>query len=95
MLGICALASLLAGLFFLRFWRDTRDRFFLYFAVAFGIEAVNWTVIGLAAVSPEAMPYIYLARLFSFLLILGAIVDKNRKKPAAAQLPKGQTEKQS
>lgn len=33
--GAIALASLLVGLFFFRFWRQTRDRFFLYFALAF------------------------------------------------------------
>ena len=28
LLGANAMASLVVGLFFLRFWRDTRDRFF-------------------------------------------------------------------
>jgi uncharacterized membrane protein HdeD (DUF308 family) len=80
LLGANAMASLVAGLFFLRFWRDTRDRFFLFFATAFGVEGVNRIALGLTDVSQENEPYFYLVRLFSFLLILAAIVDKNRKK---------------
>jgi uncharacterized membrane protein HdeD (DUF308 family) len=80
LLGANAMASLVVGLFFLRFWRDTRDRFFLFFATAFGVEGVNRIALGLTDVSQENEPYFYLVRLFSFLLILAAIVDKNRKK---------------
>ncbi|HEX6435777.1 MAG TPA: DUF5985 family protein [Candidatus Binatia bacterium] len=39
LLGAISMASLIAGLFFLRFWKDTGDRFFLFFAVSFLIEA--------------------------------------------------------
>ena len=38
--GAISMASLVAGLFFLRFWKDTGDRFFLFFAVSFLIEGV-------------------------------------------------------
>jgi uncharacterized membrane protein HdeD (DUF308 family) len=80
LLGANAMASLVVGLFFLRFWRDTRDRFFLFFATAFAVEGINRVVLGLTDVSEDTEPYFYLIRLFSFLLILAAIVDKNRKK---------------
>lgn len=95
LLGACALASVMAGLFFMRFWRDTRDRFFLYFAVAFWLGGVAWATLGLTTVSAEAESYIYLIRLLSFLIIIAAIVDKNRKKPAAAGSPKSHSENQS
>jgi len=81
LLGANAMASLVVGLFFLRFWRDTRDRFFLFFAMAFTVEGLNRVALGLTHVSEETEPYFYLVRLFAFLLILAAIVDKNRKKP--------------
>jgi uncharacterized membrane protein HdeD (DUF308 family) len=74
------MASLTVGLFFLRFWRYTRDRFFLFFAAAFGIEGVNRVAQGLSAISADSEPFFYLVRLISFLLILAAIVDKNRGK---------------
>jgi hypothetical protein len=78
LLGAVAMASLVAGLFFLRFWRDTRDRFFLLFALAFGLDAVNRAILGTIAFSEEQEPFFYLIRLVTFGLILGAIIDKNR-----------------
>ena len=78
LLGVIAMSSLTAGVFFLRFWRDTRDSLFLAFAVAFLIEAVN-RIASLLLVQPnEGTPWIYIVRLFAFLLIMGAIVNKNR-----------------
>ena len=41
LLGGIAIGSFIAGLFFLRYWRSTRDRFFLFFMLAFWIEAIN------------------------------------------------------
>lgn len=79
-LGAIAMASLVAALFFLRFWRDTGDRFFLFFAAAFGVEVINRVALGLGTLSEETEPFLYMVRLFSFLLILAAIVDKNRRK---------------
>jgi len=78
--GSLAATSLIAGLFFLRFWWVTRDRFFVFFAVAFWLLAVNWT--SLAAISParEARHLIYLFRLAAFLLLIVAIIDKNRTR---------------
>ena len=78
LLGAIAMANLIIGLFFLRFWRKTRDRFFLFFAVAFTLEGLNRAMLGLRPVSNENEPIIYLIRLVSFVLILVAIVDKNR-----------------
>lgn len=86
LLGAIAMASLVAGLFFLRFWRDTRDRFFLLFALAFFVEGVNRAALGLSVASQEQQPFFYLVRLFSFVLILLAIIDKNRKKAEHNQL---------
>lgn len=76
--GGITFASLLAGLFFLRFWRTTGDRFFLYFACSFVIEAINRTVMGLVGEWREDFPFYYLVRLVSYGLILLAIWEKNR-----------------
>ena len=81
LLGAIAMASWVAGLYFFRFWRSTKDRFFLFFAIAFWIEAVNRAMLGLVEL-PENVPVVYLIRLSAFSLILLAIVDKNRpQKP--------------
>jgi hypothetical protein len=76
--GILITTSLVTSLFFLRFWTQTRDRFFAFFASAFGVMALNW--LGLAFTSPadEYRPYLYLLRLLAFLFILVGVWDKNR-----------------
>ena len=84
LMGAIVMASLTIGLFFLRFWKKTRDRFFLFFAVAFSLEGVNRVLLALNNGANENEPFIYLVRLLSFVLILVAIVDKNRvNKPDA------------
>ena len=79
LLGANAMAAVVVGVFFLRFWRDTHDRFFLFFAIAFFIDSVNRVVLALSTFSEETEPIFYLARLLSFGIILVAIADKNRK----------------
>jgi hypothetical protein len=86
-LGAIAMASLVATLFFLRFWRKTHDGFFLLFAMAFFIEALSRAALGLTATSQEYEPVFYIMRLLAFGLIIVAIVQKNRatgsrEKPA-------------
>jgi hypothetical protein len=77
-LGGVAVGCLTAGLFFLRFWKTTRDRLFLFFAVALGVEALVRIVMGLSAISQESEPFIYILRVVSYGLIIIAIIDKNR-----------------
>jgi len=77
--GAAAMAAFTVGLFFLRFWKKTHDRFFLYFAVAFTLEGLVRTLLGLDVGSNESEPLFYLVRLLSFVLILIAIIDKNRE----------------
>ena len=77
LLGVISTASLTAGLFFLKFWRRTRDVLFLAFAVSFVIEGIN-RLSFLSLTNPnEGRPAIYVVRLFAFLIILSAIIWKN------------------
>jgi hypothetical protein len=75
--GAIATAFIIAGLFFLRYWRDTRDRLFLLFALAFGILGFNRGVLVAFYQSNEDNYYLYLLRLTAFLIIIAAIADKN------------------
>ena len=75
--GAIAMASFIIALFFLRFWRDSRDRFFLYFALSFGIEGVHRIVSALTYDDNEDSPLHYLVRLLAYGLILWAILEKN------------------
>jgi hypothetical protein len=77
MLGAIAMACFVASLLFLRSWRETRDRFFLFFSLAFCVEGVGRIVLGLQRYSDEQEPFFYLIRLLSFVIILVAIIDKN------------------
>lgn len=78
LVGAIATASLVAALFFLRYWRSTRDRFFLLFALSFLIEAGNRVHMGISGLWNEDTPLNYLVRLLAYALILAAIWDKNR-----------------
>jgi hypothetical protein len=80
LLGALAMASSIAALFFLRFWRQTRDTLFLLFSLAFAVDAVTRLVLGLGNISDEDEPLFYTARLVTFALILVAIINKNRSR---------------
>ena len=76
--GAIAMASIVIALFFLRFWRTTKDRFFLFFALSFFIDGMDRLFLAPASPSTEDAPEYYLVRLFAYSLILFAILDKNR-----------------
>jgi uncharacterized membrane protein HdeD (DUF308 family) len=77
--GAIVLGYGVAGLFFLRFWRETRDRLFLIFGTAFWILGVQRLLLALTHQPGSDGTLLYLVRLGAFLLILAAIIDKNRK----------------
>jgi hypothetical protein len=76
--GAVALGFAACALFFLRFWRRTREELFLAFAIAFLLLGVGQTILALANIPTEERGSIYLLRLIAFLLILLAIYRKNR-----------------
>jgi hypothetical protein len=76
--GALTLGYLIAGLFFLRFWKVTRDRLFAVFSVSFWLLALNRLALTGLSVADENLPYVYLPRLLAFVLIIAAIADKNR-----------------
>lgn len=77
--GVLSAGSAVAGLFFLRFWRDSRERLFAGFAAAFFILALNWLVLGVVNPGDETRHHAYVLRLVAFLVLIWAIVDKNRR----------------
>jgi uncharacterized protein DUF5985 len=68
----------LCGLFFLRFWRRTRDELFIAFALAFALLGIVQGVLALANIPTEERTPVYLVRLLAFVIILFAIFRKNR-----------------
>jgi uncharacterized membrane protein HdeD (DUF308 family) len=77
LLGVVVMASLTAGVFFLKFWKSTGDSFFLAFAAYFLIEGLDRIALLFFSKPNEASPWIYLVRLFALLWILAAILRKN------------------
>ncbi len=87
-------ASLMAfgasSLFFLKFWRTSKDRFFLFFASATAILSLERIVLLCvrecvrtpASDVAESSSWVYLMRLVAFVLIMLAIVDRNRNRKA-------------
>jgi peptidoglycan/LPS O-acetylase OafA/YrhL len=77
--GLCV-AYLVAAVFFLRFWKETQDRLFALFAIAFGVLAANRALMVSLGETHEARSWLYLIRLLAFLLILFAILEKNMRR---------------
>ncbi|HYO08821.1 MAG TPA: DUF5985 family protein [Tepidisphaeraceae bacterium] len=82
LLGMAVMAAAVAGLFFLRFWRRTRDRLFIIFAVAFWLMGLNWLLLAAVGRDETKLASLYAIRLLAFCLILFAVVDKNRRPRA-------------
>jgi len=76
--GMLVAGYLVAGLHFLKFRQRTGDRLFLIFAIAFWLLAVQRVALTALADQADTAIYPYLLRVAAFLLIVGAIVDKNR-----------------
>jgi hypothetical protein len=76
--GALAAAYAVVALFFAKFWRRTHDRLFLLFAVAFGLLAAQRVVLGVMREWAERSVPLYGLRLLAFLIIIVAIIDKNR-----------------
>jgi hypothetical protein len=74
------------GVFFLKFWRASRDRFFLLFCLACFLLAAERVALlfvdgGYASIPTavnEARSFVYIFRLCAFALILLAVIEKNR-----------------
>lgn len=80
LLGAIAMGSAVAALLFLRFWRQTKDRLFLYFSASFLLEAVNRTLFAWNGAHSEESTLYYLVRLLAYGLILWAIIEKNLRR---------------
>lgn len=78
-MGAIAMASFVAGLFFLRFWRRTGDRLFAIFAFAFWLLGLTRVAL-VWNTSAAENDLIYWVRLLAFASILVAIIDKNRPR---------------
>lgn len=77
--GASAMGSAVVALYFFRFWRTSRDRLFLAFGTAFVAFAANRVVLATVDRDSEELLAVYSLRLVAFLLILAAVIDRNRR----------------
>jgi hypothetical protein len=75
--GMITMGYVVAGLFFAKFWRRSRDPLFAIFAVAFWLLALNQAIVAAIDAPREEQSWAYLLRLAAFILIIVAIVYKN------------------
>jgi hypothetical protein len=75
--GAVTMGFVIISAFFLRFWSKTSDRFFLAFAIAFFLFALNQFLAAWLGASDERVGFTYLLRVLGYVLILFAILDKN------------------
>ena len=78
--GAVSMACAVAGLLFLTYWRDSRDRLFVFFAVAFWVLGINWISVAAIAPTAEQRHWFHAIRLVAFACILIGIADKNRRR---------------
>ena len=77
--GIMFMGCLAAGFFFLKFWRKSNDKLFFWFSASFFLLSFERAVLSYMGIDNEPSPLIYLIRLSAFLLIIYAIVVKNKE----------------
>lgn len=77
--GMLTMATLIAALFFLRYWRIGRERLFLFLSFAFFALSASWVALAMIRPSYEHRSAVYLLRLLAFTAIMIGIADKNRR----------------
>lgn len=76
--GALTAGYLVGALFFLKFWRRTEDALFAAFAGAFLLMGITAPLPLLTGTQTETQPVVYMIRLVAFVIIIIAILRKNR-----------------
>jgi len=77
--AVSATAAWISATIFVRYWRESRDPLFVQFALAFALLGLSWAILSVVNPIADTSPYIYGLRLIAFLLIIVAVVVKNRE----------------
>jgi hypothetical protein len=75
--GAITTAALAVAVFFLRYWKQTADRLFMAFAVAFAFFGASSIALYLAAGHPDGQVWVYALRAATFAALIVAVLDKN------------------
>ena len=77
--GARVFASLVVALCFLRLGRASGDRLYRVFAISFVLLALSSALVGFDLELGEGSMLAFVPRLIAFVLIIIAIIDKNRR----------------
>lgn len=80
--GAAIMGYAVAALFFLKFWRRTRDSLFLAFAAAFLLMATTPLLTTVMKIPREEQSPFYLLRLLAFLILIAAVIAKSAARPS-------------
>ena len=79
LMGYIAAVSAVVALFFLRFWKETRDFLFMAFAIFFAVQG-GASAFAISIASPNlTIDWLYVLRLLAVLLVVAAILRKNTR----------------
>jgi hypothetical protein len=89
--GVIAALSLVAAVFFWKYWRRTRDGLFLGLSVGFALLTLHWSALAVVNPSDDTRHYLYIVRFFAFVVMIAGVVAKNRspRRPIAPMPPQG------
>jgi hypothetical protein len=76
--GVIASLSLVAAVFFWKYWRKTHEGLFLGMALGFGLLMVHWTALAVVNPSDDTRHYLYIVRFLAFVVMIAGVVAKNR-----------------
>ncbi len=77
--GLVTAGFLIAALFFFRFWKRTGDSLFVFFGISFLLFAAGQATAVFWGAPQDDKVWVFLLRLAGFILLLVAIVGKNRQ----------------
>ena len=77
--GAASLAFAAIGLFFARFWRESRDRLFACLTIGFSILAANYALLATLPAADVRLSFAFLLRLLGLVAILAGICLKDRE----------------
>ncbi len=83
LLGVVAMGSWTVAIFFLRFWKLSGERLFLFFAGAFVTLSIDWIALAILNPVTQTRHYFFAVRLVAFALIIVGIIDKNGRRPSS------------
>lgn len=84
--GMLVMGGLAAAMLFVKCWRKSGDRLFLYFACCFAMLAFNWLMLTVVPADEQRAPH-FVIRIVAFGLLIAGILDKNWRRQARVTLP--------